>query len=535
MRMKECDLARKKIAVVIISILIESVWTIVNVYQSVSLKKTICAGIMVVLALQIFHVIWIKYIGNYNELNKSKNRKLAGLFVGYMYLQCVMGICWACANVFFVPEFGDTAYYLEMSETLQRSSIRSVFYPLLIHICKTIETLTKIDYQFFLYLLQIAVAYGSNLYLIKAVKKCNGNEYKKSEVWIYSLFLTSIPQVMGFHFSVLTDSLACSALVVVTAIGVIWLSKGVLTGKEQVIGMLAVGIGIMLRYERKMLCTVFFIVIALFTISWKKRKQNLQIVKYLVVLCMIPILVTGVINHNTSVRESDVTTHEQSISLRLLAKFGMGNMEDNYDDFPEELKKCISLEVAINLDARTVKPGEVLGMLEDEVGVEKTNEFVNEITYTILKNSSGKWILMIIKDCLLYANPLLFGIIELNGVHVGGIDWNYGRMIMNTPVMSMVYYNFSLYVTTLFLLAFTIYLLWNEKNILKGKFKIWGSMPIMGFLLVSLWGIVNNSLPNDRYVLIIYIFWQLLMLIEAKEVERMTTNRIQGDEVKVSY
>lgn len=513
---------RKRIeilVVVIVIILAELILAILNVYQRISLKRTIFAGILLLASLSVFHIIWIKHIGNCTLLNKSGDRKFRWIFVGYMYLQCILGICWACTNVFFVPEFGDTSYYLVMSETLQRSSIRYILYPLLIRVCKLFEMVTRVDYQFFLYMLQFFVAFCSNWYLVKTVKRGVTHECKESDIWIYALFLTFLPQVMEFHFSVLTDSLACSALVVVTAIGVLWLYEGKLTRIELIIGMTAVATSIMLRYERKMLCTVFFLCIALVIVKFRENRKN--ILKYLAVLCVLPILLTSIINYNTSVLASDSGVHAQSVSLRLLAKFGIGNMEINYDNFPEEVRQYLSLETAEDLDAGNLKPGQVLLLLEDEIGVAKTNEFVYEITYIVLKNSFGKEMLEIVKDWLLYANPLIFGVIELNGVHVGGIDWNYGRMVMNTPAISKVYYNFSMYLGVMLLLGITVYLLWNERNILRGKFRIWGGIGIVGFLLVSLFGIVNSSRPNDRYVLIIYIFWYLLLLFEAEEVQTM--------------
>lgn len=236
----------------------------------------------------------------------------------------------------------------------------------------------------------------------------------------------------------------------------------------------------------------------------------------LLTVCVVPIIITLMINSFTVV---PTERHDETASILLIAKFGRGELENNYSYFSTRVQDCVSLEMAQKYDSGDITSSDFLYELEDKIGVKETNDVVMEISLTVLRHNFGRQVLKIVKDCLIYANPHLFGIIELNGVHVGGLDWNYSRFVMNSPIISKIYYNYSLYVSFFLIFILSVHLSWNERNIFKRNPLIWTVIGILSFLLVGLWGVVNNSKPNDRYVLILYVFWELILIFEIEELK----------------
>lgn len=442
-------------------------------------------------------------------------KKLEVAFKSYMYIQIVLGIVWVIINLKYIPEFGDTGEYVMRSQTLTGTEIRTVFYPLVIRICSEIGNVLNIEYQIIIYIIQLTMAFFSIKFFLKVIGECTQNSNTKWNDITYTIFFLTIPQVMGFHLSILTDSLAFSALLLVVAYGIRWMDKHALQWKDIIICTLAVTLNMLLRYERMVLCCGFFLLLLCGGGVFKAKSNIKSIIKLLIAVCIVPIIITFIINSFTVI---PTERHEETASILLIAKFGRGELEDNYSNFSPKIQDCVTLEMAQKYDAGEMTSSDFLYELEDKIGVSETNAIVMEISLTILKHNFGEQVLKIVKDCLIYANPHLFGVIELNGVHVGGLDWNYSRFIMNSPLVSKIYYNYSLYFSFFLLLIVSVYFSWNEKNIFKRNLSIWSVLGIMSFLLVGLWGVVNNSKPNDRYVLILYVFWELVLMFELEEI-----------------
>ncbi len=458
---------------------------------------------------------------NYIFITKIKDTRLYKnhgkakyIFITFIYIQCTLGILWTCNNFGCITQFGDTNAYVYQSNPLRKTSIRTVLYPLLIRISMEIEKLTNISYCTVIYTIQSLCSILCIYYFLNVLKENLNDRWNKNDVIIYTLFLHFIPQINEFNLSVLSDSLAYSMLLLVVANGIKWVCEGNLNKKDLVILILAIFLGNMLRYERKILHIVFLIVIFIILSKYKEiSKKNVFILACLLVIPLLFVKVTDICSKSV---END-NRHEQTATMVVLPKVARGYMEECYEYLSDDAKCVISLELAGAYDRGEISTSDFIIYIEQSVGQDTANKMIYSISWEVFKNTYRKQTANVLKDCFLYANPLMFGVLELNLVHVGGLDWNYSRFIMNTPTLSKLYYNFTLYFGLMLLIVVIAYLIWKEKNILKDKIRVVIAPFVMAFLLTGLWGVVNNSKPNDRYVLYIYFVWFVIFIVGFEE------------------
>ncbi|MFR2604594.1 MAG: hypothetical protein ACLTAX_04665 [Waltera sp.] len=123
------------------------------------------------------------------------------LFLG-VSVQILLGICWGVRSFGIFPEFGDSYTWLKASETLVCDDYMGIGYPLFLMLVKGIESISSIPYTFFVYTVQILIAFYAGVVFLRAC----GVTGKKIFLCWGSLALLTFPCAMQSHLAVLPNS-----------------------------------------------------------------------------------------------------------------------------------------------------------------------------------------------------------------------------------------------------------------------------------------------------------------------------------------
>ena len=123
------------------------------------------------------------------------------LFLG-VSVQILLGICWGVRSFGIFPEFGDSYTWLKASETLVCDDYMGIGYPLFLMLVKGIESISSIPYTFFVYTVQILIAFYAGVVFLRAC----GVTGKKIFLCWGSMALLTFPCAMQSHLAVLPNS-----------------------------------------------------------------------------------------------------------------------------------------------------------------------------------------------------------------------------------------------------------------------------------------------------------------------------------------
>jgi hypothetical protein len=455
-----------------------------------------------------------------NSNSFSKNIRLA-LFWIYIILQSYIGGAYIVQNIFCEPSFGDTSEYIAMSYEGEKNAYRSMLYPLIIKLCR--KVIGADHYMLSLYVFQMAVAVISIAYLVVIILKHSNSGYNWADVCAITMGVFFIPQVMGFNMAVLTDSFACSMLIIMTACGTDVFCNRKMNVKNMIVLCVSFSLGILLRYERMVFGIAFFLGLAV-GVYWMKREK--KIFYQIAVVIFVGIVLSQGFNALTPNSEMD-SRHEMSTELILLPRIVPGYGEKYYDKYSEATRKIFNKEMLKGIDDEAVYIPSLLYELEDYYSKEKVSAAIYDMCRTIFANEWMSIFIDTLAKCFLYAFPRLFAIIEFHIAHVGGLDWNYSRFIMHTPTLSDFYYRFGVYIPligTICCVFRQIYLFIKCRKQQK-KLAVWGIVVLVWVLSIGIWGVVNPSRANDRYVLVFYIFGELWMLLKWTNNENLQVEK----------
>lgn len=120
------------------------------------------------------------------------------LFIG-ISIQTVLGIVWMCCNFPYVPQFGESLFYMQASRTLRCDEYTGILYPLFLWIVRR--------NHYVVYVIQLAAAFAVSYRFLGIF--LSGRNWKT--LW-GSLALITIPVVLQCHLALLPCSFAASFL-----------------------------------------------------------------------------------------------------------------------------------------------------------------------------------------------------------------------------------------------------------------------------------------------------------------------------------
>ena len=154
---------------------------------------------------------------------KKKNSNICRLFLTLlgllMAIQICFGFAWMVVNLANIPIFGDSTEYFNLSQTLMVDEYRPLLYPLLIRFAVKVANHLPLAYQTLAYIGQTLLCILSAIFLSVQIgcllfpnfKKQNSKLFYLGSVFT-GLYITCIPMITFMNFSILTDSIATSML-----------------------------------------------------------------------------------------------------------------------------------------------------------------------------------------------------------------------------------------------------------------------------------------------------------------------------------
>ena len=276
------------------------------------------------------------------------------LFALIMAVQIVFSFVWMIQNIDSLSGFGDTADYITLSETLALDEYRPILYPLFL---RFIRSINQDHFYSIVFVIQTVI---SILFLSFAVYTidfvCSGKHFSvnRAGIWLFGgLWLNSIPMITFMNFSVLTDSLANSFLVLELAIATLVLYHRKPTIAEGIGLAIAFIAQSLLRADRfysgLLILLILFLAVIIRNKEWRKRIAIGMAV--LLAFCVG----TTIIVRNTTQETGRGGRVQTNLNFVLLDRIVWPNMGANYDLFPEEIKQNISIEEAKHSTAITTR------------------------------------------------------------------------------------------------------------------------------------------------------------------------------------
>ncbi len=464
-------------------------------------------------------------------MKKVSPQKIFGIvIIILMGVQIAYGFHWMITNITGVPTFGDTTEYLQLSESLALDEYRPILYPLflrhIIRLCKYLP----FAYQSVVYLIQSILCYFAIWYVLTySIGKlfCHKKKYIYVSFMAYiSLYIMCIPMISFMNFSILTDSLANSFLLI--ALGAICRLFG--EPKAQFKSYIVILISMLLEYltraDRLYSCSLFLIIV--FGVYLIKKRGNYVLWKTLVLVCVVfgvTIGGTKLVNHFTQ-HPGLYGRIQTNFEFILLDRIVWPNMSDTYNDFPDEIRAVITPEEAAVFDNHNNNVMyQMAPSLESRVGAGKAHEYYRVMAKIVLKNYPIKVIGDITEDivCVIFTpvSALLshYGLVQKND------NWNLACCSNINPELSKTYYRYYLYSFNLLLLICGLWLFLSIFSRLMYKHKQGDFVKSVHVsfrcllphfllcILIALWfSIGDGAPPNDRYALLHYVVWAAFVL-----------------------
>lgn len=449
-----------------------------------------------------------------------------------MMIQICISFMWMKRSVGQIPSFGDTGEYLELSETLILDEYRPILYPLFLRVIIKFGDIIQISYYKLVYLLQSMVFFGASWYTLSVVlpKKI---KYRHVVIGFCTAYMMSIPMITFMNFSILTDSLAVSMLLIIIScivrllrekhisiLNILWLVATVLAES-------------LLRADRFYSCIIFLLVFfglkvkkdILFKVNWKKTGLIL-----IAVMVSIGVIVKGV-NSTTQIKGVNERI-ETNFSFILLDRIVWSNMRENYETFPAEIKAVISKKEAKSFDKHNNRVMyELAPALEEKVGKKEAERMYRAMALIVFKNQPGKIIGDIVEDLLCVVFTTQSTLLSKYKLASTAHSWNIKCVSGGNKQLTQIYdkyylHTFNFVFIFLLVLAGCCVLKERKVELLKSVFE--GKLPYIAMsLIIAAWfSIGDGAPPNDRYALIVYLT-EFLLLIGFVEV-------ILGEQIKKS-
>ena len=346
------------------------------------------------------------------------------LFLG-VSVQILLGICWGVRSFGIFPEFGDSYTWLKASETLVCDDYMGIGYPLFLMLVKGIESISSIPYTFFVYTVQILIAFYAGVVFLRAC----GVTGKKIFLCWGSLALLTFPCAMQSHLAVLPNSPGYSFLLLeLSAVIRILRQDAVAEDGETTAparplhGLFEAGIWWALStlcvVENLYLGLVPLIVLWLIHL-WQLRSRKTEKKRVgrelLLLLAMAGILFTLVPMWQTP---GSYGKAENTVSAAMMRRFSWTHMreEEEYDEWPEQLRTWMTWKEMRNAGyyAGTMESG-IQKTLEDRFGKAEAQKIFREYAEYHLKTYTSDNIHQIAWDCLGYAMPTVLLQLLLDG------------------------------------------------------------------------------------------------------------------------
>lgn len=431
--------------------------------------------------------------------------------------QILEGIRWMCRNITAMPSFGDSTEYINLSQTLVLDEYRPILYPFLLRLLLTVIP-QRIPFQIILYGIQTVVSFASIFYGIividRVVLKTHLVSARRRVVQLFlTLYLMTIPMLTFMNFTILTDSLATSMLIIlITSLIRMIGDETAKVGNYLLMGC-SLAAESLLRADRLYSSLVLVAIVFLIkAIRDPKTRKRVAISGVCVCLCT-GIFVKGVGRFTQT--PGVYGRVKTNLEFVLLDRIVWPNMYANYWNFPQEIRYIITIEEAETFDQHNNNVMYQLAPLViSRVGEDKAREVFLTMAGVVFDKNTKKVLNDIGEDIAAMFFTPVSSFLNARGRCDKADSWNIHCMSTVTPDLTNGYNTFY-QVSFLILIGIGCILscyavLRHKKRNLKCYLKV--LLPYLGMsVILTLWfSLGDGAPPNDRYALLIYFFWSLV-------------------------
>lgn len=263
-----------------------------------------------------------------------------------MILQIIIGVIFIIKNVGYMPKYGDSVEFLEISQTMKLDSYRPFVYPLVLNISTNIANLLNINLTHIAYFIQLAISGFTCFVLVNTLKKIFNIELNKKEITLYSLFIFFIPFNLHFNMSIKCDSLATSFTIMFLCYLMLYIREE--KYRYAVYSFITMFISSNIRSERiyflafVLLCVLIMEAI----IGYIKKQKNfkkLAIIASILILGIVTTKISQMIFQDENANERSQPT----VSMYLYERIIGDTLPEIYEYLPENIKQQITYEDAV--------------------------------------------------------------------------------------------------------------------------------------------------------------------------------------------
>lgn len=449
---------------------------------------------------------------------------------GVIAAQIGMGIWWIIQNITTIPRFGDSTEYIDLSQKLQLDEYRTILYPLILRIAIAVGNRIHVPFQTLVYLGQLALSFSSIYYVCRSqfVRDDKPENWKK--LLFYTLGIMTIPVINFLNLTILTDSLALSfLLVILVQIQRVWQSDRVNVG-DVVVLVVAFLLEALVRADRIYSCTLYLVVYSVIRLIKKVDWRRFVIVVGMVVLTAGAAIGINRLTQTPGLYGRVAT----NLDFILLDRVVWPNMAANYDDFSDEIKNTISLEEAMKFDEHNNNVMYYLApLVEERVGTERASAMYREMAKVVWKNEPGKVIGDTARCFVGFFFPHTNAYLSYHGKTETNNGWNLHCWSTKTEKLSDEYYHYYIFFFGVVFWGIAIVLsllklLTPKKCVLHDvKFALYAKKLVpyiaMSALICAWFSLGDGAPPNDRYVTLCHVTWNLwvygALLLQKADVD----------------
>lgn len=460
------------------------------------------------------------------------------LFIGFG-IQVVLGLCWMVCNFGGLQKFGDSLLYEEISKTFICDEYEGILYPVLLMITRGIEEFSHIPYRFILYLLQTGFAFFVSYKMLECV-----GVTKRFQKMVGGLALLTFPMAMQCHLAVLPDSLVSSCLLLELAFCMRIFLQGEKVSSAEFVKVLSCWTVLSLfRPEYVIIGSIPVIILFLYGLvkTWRSDKRTILRNGVLMVSFFGMILM---ISDLTRV-EGYYDRATPSLSSMLASRCVTFHAEEDYGNWPEEVKAHISLEQAQLVDGYVDNGERILAKtLEEAVGAERAQELLGELANIAWQRHRREIVHNTAWDVVGYTfSPLVVQRQFAGKAYDSYSGRNYDIMREKTPMLSAYFVDYSCWwfkaglviTAVLGVLCFAMYLIKRGKKVPEIQPITWSGailsmitcLVTMG-VLIGIYSLRGAGMMDYKKSVAVTLLWIMIMLLAQNKVLNEESKEDEG-------
>ena len=360
------------------------------------------------------------------------------VFIG-LSIQIVLGLLWMCGNYGSFQGFGDSLFYMEVSETLLFDEYTGALYPVILMLIRGIGNWFSIPPAYIMQPLQLLAAGWGSACFVRSL----GVKGRLRTAWA-ALAIMTYPMVMQCHMAILPNSLTFTCFLVEMSL----IIRGVRERKPLQAVTLAKAAGLwllsaLLLPEYQYLGAVPLLLFVVYDL-WVFRKEKGRRVLYnlLLVAAFWGMLVSA---QSLLQKEGAHGRPQKTWEAALFRRFVWNDLGAQYQNWPEEVKEGYSI---YDLQEITYFPDNLERMLQPKVeaqmGAEWAKKWYLDTASLAFTRNARKILHEMAWDVVGYLAPNATLQLFLNGRGYDSFAGrNYEIMRQEVPLLTKYYANYS--------------------------------------------------------------------------------------------